>query len=643
MYLRRVQVQGMRGVAGGEVEVDLPGRFSVLIGANGSGKTTIADAIYLAHHRRFPTLPRPSAASLGPGERAVRLEYYYEEQPNDEGPLGKRLQAQTGRTSPGTAAAWWSRTLRRDLGTVRAETLERNDVESQIRLIYLPAWRNPVDELSRREARILIELLRAQQQDLTSGRDLTALRAFASGLLEHLAKDEVLARLEQRVAGEMRALSAGVRRNFPYIRGQVVDDSYLARVLELMLATVEGRENALPLEVVGLGYVNLLHIAVTLAAIPRPAAGPTAPVGSGSSPSSSGEEVNETIDADEDANGAENRLQQARAEAESAEDSFFPDEDFHVTLVIEEPEAHIHPQLQHALVRYLRRQVEERPELQVILSSHAPEIISACDPEDLVVVRRLHNDTRVARSIARIPFASKDEVLRKTRLHLDASRSAALFSDRVLLVEGVTDAALVREFGRAWAAGDDDRQGFVDALSIVPMGTKVGSWAVRLLATRGDELCSKVAVLRDSDLALDETPAQPGWAAAHDPDVVRVAQSHPTLEPQVTAGNEGLVTEALRDMNLNPADDVTVMQIYRAFRSAYIDPADGSKVKAGRYSSRKGEFSLALAALLRANRHDLIEEHPVVVPEPIAEVLDFLYGNGRTTPGPFGAATSDGD
>ena len=51
------------------------------------------------------------------------------------------------------------------------------------------------------------------------------------------------------------------------------------------------------------------------------------------------------------------------------------------------------------------------------------------------------------------------EVLRMTRLHLDASRSAALFADRPLLVEGVTDAALVREFGWVWAGDDADRQG----------------------------------------------------------------------------------------------------------------------------------------------------------------------------------------
>ncbi|WP_164992785.1 hypothetical protein [Streptomyces lydicus] len=52
----------------------------------------------------------------------------------------------------------------------------------------------------------------------------------------------------------------------------MIDDSYLARVLELMLAVVEGRTSARPLEVSGLGYVNLLHMAVTLAAIPDSAA-----------------------------------------------------------------------------------------------------------------------------------------------------------------------------------------------------------------------------------------------------------------------------------------------------------------------------------------------------------------------------------
>jgi putative ATP-dependent endonuclease of OLD family len=267
------------------------------------------------------------------------------------------------------------------------------------------------------------------------------------------------------------------------------------------------------------------------------------------------------------------------------------------------------------------------------LSSHAPDVLTSCHPDDLVLLRRGADGKRVARAIAKLPLTDRDNVIRKTRLHMDATRSSALFAERIVLVEGVSDAALLREFAWAWAEKGVGRQAFVDALSIIAVGNRIGRWPAQLLATRGAELCTKLALLADSDTEPGEAPAAPAWLGDHDDRVVRVFFSEPTLEPAVTLGNEQLVIASLKAMDLEAPEELDSEWVRQFFRSRRAErkaqPATTSRpavearaaIAAGPGSSRKAEFALTLAEQVRAA---LDRKQDIAVPTAMADLLEFL-------------------
>jgi len=400
----------------------------------------------------------------------------------------------------------------------------------------------------------------------------------------------------------------------------------------------DDRALAQRLELSGLGYVNLLHIAVTLAAIPgADPVGDSAPdaekvaqtqpvsenesTGAGEPPDatrSSG--VSEPPDARETYPEPEVDLDE---ENETVEDSFFPADLLHATVVIEEPEAHLHPQLQRGLITYLRRTVRTRPEVQVIVTTHSSDIITSCDPTELVVLRREADGTRVHRLVRDIPLPPQElqRVHRMTALHFDASRTATFLAERVVLVEGITDALLLRQLGRAWAGTDQRKSDRVEALTIVPVGTRVGEWPIQLLATPNYELVQRVAILSDTDHrpTIDPLPAPPAWLAKYGSTRVRRFLSHPTLEPSITPGNEELVGKAFAGIELEPPPTIDVDTVDDAFRR----------------SRRKAEFAYALAGLLR---EAIAAGSPTVtVPPQVADLFDFIFAE----PSPDGAPSAN--
>lgn len=111
MYLAKIVVDGFRAAAHGPLECELPGRFGVLLGPNSTGKSTITDALAIAHADVFPWKPRPSSAALTRDRpRMIEVRYQYED--------GETLPIWRERRAQGVPAPTWTRRLYSSLGTV---------------------------------------------------------------------------------------------------------------------------------------------------------------------------------------------------------------------------------------------------------------------------------------------------------------------------------------------------------------------------------------------------------------------------------------------------------------------------------------------------------------------------------------------
>lgn len=129
-----------------------------------------------------------------------------------------------------------------------------------------------------------------------------------------------------------------------------------------------------------------------------------------------------------------------------AELELIKDSDVFTVLLIEEPEAHLHPQLQVKFIKYLEELAGTLPNAQIIVSTHSPVLASSVN-----IDRIIHISEKAAR-IEAVTLKQKkfgNSISEKyINRWLDVTKSTMLFSRGIIMVEGIAEALIIPKLAK---------------------------------------------------------------------------------------------------------------------------------------------------------------------------------------------------
>lgn len=163
------------------------------------------------------------------------------------------------------------------------------------------------------------------------------------------------------------------------------------------------------------------------------------------------------------------------------------------SLLIEEPEAHLHPQLQNIFFNYMN--ALNKKGIQIFITSHSPTITAKVDLNSLII---LQNQQGKVYSLSLRESELNEKNKKYLAKFLDVTKSQLFFSNGTILVEGISEALLLPVFSRIMGKEYDIEKKGIEIVNI--NGVAFEHFA-KLYNSDGEDkrLASRCAIITDDD------------------------------------------------------------------------------------------------------------------------------------------------